>query len=417
VDKEVPINGSTIVGLGKWRGNIVCFYTEAAENTRKKDVHAVLVDGKTKTLLTDKVIYTNPGDHQLDLSMGNDVEGNFHYLLIRSTDFKAGFMHPVEYWQSEHIQRTTGLTELRLSDQFQPALKELSCSGIGGDFLSSFTDAKGQLTFLSSVKDQLIAERFSPDGQPQQKLTAPFDYSPNGFDPIRFWVGQLDPSNSNILTFNISYGARRKYLSLFVFDFGVGKVTLQQKDELDKDYFRAFKDNPDLTSTKHFKSVDELKPDNILYTNDRMVVFDEIRYDWCPGQNAACRQDAEGVIVSVYDRQQYHLLHRFFLDRWFECKFGVGRGLSYTVRDGKIHAFGCQNFTSFAYKYGNFYYVIDPEKNIAEMKTPDWGPDPQSDPIDTKSVMWFRNSILRVNSGEGLLLGSKFHSYLIKLNY
>ena len=223
------LGGSNIVGLGKWKGNILCFYTEETENTHKKGIHAVLVDGKTRSLLTDKVVYSNPGDHQLDLIMGKDAEDNFHYLLLRNTDTKVGFMHPIDYWQNEHMQRTTGSTELYLSDQLQPTSKELSSSGIGGDFLSSFTDTKGQLIFLSFAKDQLVAERFSPDGQLQQKLTTPLDYTPTGFNFLRIWAGQLDPANNNILTFNMAHYTHHAWLSLFVFDFWDREDSLSAK--------------------------------------------------------------------------------------------------------------------------------------------------------------------------------------------
>jgi hypothetical protein len=416
LQKEIPLNGSNILGLGKWNGNILCFYTEEKENTRHKDIHAVLVDGKAQTLLSDKVIYTNPGNHQLDMAMGNDAAGNFHYLLIRSTDFKAGFMHPVE-WFSESIQRTTGLAELHLSDQFEPAVKELASIGIGGDFMGSFTDAKGQLTLLSFNMDQLIAERFSPEGQLQQTLTTPLDYTPNGIAFVKDWMGQLDPANDNILTFNIAHGGRHRYLSLFVFDFEARQIAFQQTNELNEDYTRALKNNPDLTAAKHFLPADDLKPVSIAYTDDKLVVFHEITHEWCPPNNGPCTLDAGGIIASVYDRQQYQLVHQFFLDRWEETKFEVGRDISCIVRDGKIHVFGCQNISNPIYKYDNFYYVIDPEKNIAEKKTPDWGPNPQSDPIDAKSIMWFRNCIVRVNAGGREYADQKPHSYLVKLNY
>jgi hypothetical protein len=402
--------------LGKWKGNIVCFYTEEKENTRKKDIHAALVDGKAQTLITDRVIYTNPGNRQLDMVVGNDAAGNFHYLLIRVTDFRAGFMHPVE-WFSESIQRTTGLAQLQLSDQFQPVVKELSSTGIGGDFMSSFTDAKGQLTLLSFLKDQLIAERFSSEGQPQQTLTTPLDYTPNGISLINDWIGQLDSATGNILTFTIVHGGRPRLLSLFVFDFETAGIVFQQTNELNKDYVQSFINNPDLTGTKHFQPVDDLKPVNIVYTNDKLVVFHEITHEWCPPNNGPCNLDAEGVIASVYDRHDYHLVHQFFLDRWEETKFEVGRDLSCSLRNGKIHVFGCQNISNPIYKYDNFYYVIDPERNTAEKKTPEAGLNPQSDPIDARSILWFRNCIVRVNAGGGEFADSKPHSCLVKVNY
>jgi hypothetical protein len=414
--EEIPLKGTNILGLGKWNGNILCFYTEEKENTHHKDIHAVLIDGHAQTLLADKVIYTNPGNHQLDMAIGNDATGNFRYLLIRATDFKPGFMHPVE-WFSESIQRTTSLAELQLSDQFEPVVRQLSSVGIGGDFMGSFADDKGQLTLLSFQKKQLIAERFSTEGQLQQTLTTPLDYTPNGIAFVKDWIGQLDPANGNILTFNIVHGGRHKYFSLFVFDFDARAIVFQQKEELSSNYVRALSNNPDLTNTRHFEPADNLKPVNITYTNDRMVVFHEITSEWCPPNNGPCTLKAEGVIATAYDRQPYHPVHQFFLDRWEETKFEVGRDISCTVRDGKIHLFGCQNISNTNNKYDNFYYVIDPEKDIAEKKTPDGGLSPQSDPIDARSIMWFRNSIVRVNAGGREYADSQPHSRLVKINY
>jgi|GEM_PF-3105189 hypothetical protein len=416
LQKEIPLKGANILGLGKWNGNILCFYTEEKENTRHKDIHAVVVDGNTQTLVTDKVIYTNPGNRQLDMAMGNDAEGNFHHLLIRSTDFRAGFMHPVE-WYSESIQRTTGLAELQLSDQLEPAVKELSSVGIGGDFMSSFTDDKGQLTLLFFQKKQLIAERFSAEGQLQQTLTTPLDYTPNGIAFVKDWIGQLDPANGNILTFNIVHGGRQKYFSLFVFDFDARAIVFQQKEELSNNYIRALSNNPDLTNTRHFEPADNLKPVNITYANDRMVVFHEITSEWCPPNNGPCTLKAEGIIATVYDRQQYRPVHQFFLDRWEEAKFEVGRDISCTVRDGKIHLFGCQNISNTNNKYDNFYYVIDPEKGIAEKKTANGDPSPQPDPIDARNIMWFRDGILRVSAGGREYADSQPHSCLVKISY
>ena len=417
LEKEVPVAGADIIGLCKWNGNVLCIYTEEEENYRKKDIHAVLVNAKTKSVLADKVIYSNPGDRQLDLTAAKDAQGNFHYLLIRSTPVTAKSVQPYEYNLNVRMQETTGLTALYLTDQLQPSPKTISSVCIGGTFLGSATDDKGQTTILSAAGDQLIAERFSTEGQQLQKLTAPFEYTPRGLTYMSIWAARFDPANRNILAFSIAHDKRHSFLSLYVFDFESGKIAFQQKDELNKDYFRTFKDNQDLKSTKNFKSVEDLKPDNIIYTKDRLVVFNEIRYDYYPGGKWATLQEADGVIVSIYDRQQYHLLHQFFLDRHQESQIHVGLGLSYAVRDGKIHAFGCENLHTVAYHYGNFYYVIDPEKIVAERKTPDWGSNPTTDPVETSTIMWFRNYILRTNVGEGLILGSNFHSYLTKINY
>jgi hypothetical protein len=376
------------------------------------------VDIRSGSILSDKVIYSNPGDHQLDLLPGRDPKGDFHYLLVRNTAATSGFMHPVSEYNNDKVQITTGLSALYLSDQLQPTLKDLSSSANGGAFLCSLTDARGQLTVISFEKEQLIVERFGPDGQFQKKMTSPLEYRPDGFKWNRKeWLGQLDPDNGNIVAFSIAQQLRHAYLNTFVFDFATGQIAFQQKDELNKDYFRSLKDNAEMTRAKHFKLVEKLEPDNILFTKDRLITFNEIRYDRLFAQNSGGCEDAEGIVVSIYDRQQYHLLDQLLLDRYQESKINTGRGLSYTIRDGKIHAFGCENTSTWPYEYANFYFVIDPEKNVAERKTPDWGTVQQSDPVDTQHILWFRNGIVRPTKGAGFLVDSDIHTYLAKLNY
>jgi hypothetical protein len=247
------------------------------------------------------------------------------------------------------------------------------------------------------------------------------DYYQAGLDWDDSFRGSLDPTNDNIVSFSIAHlpkRGRKSYLSLFVFDFASGQVPLQESAELNKDYFRQFKDNPDLVKAKHFKLVENLKPDNMIFWKDKLIVFNEIRYNYSAsysnGSQGATRFDSEGVIVSFYDKQ-YHLVHQLFLDRYYEAFINTGRGLSYCLRDGKILAFG--NELPHILAYGNFCYVIDPETYTVERKEPEWGDAPKGDPVDITNIFWFRKAIVTNHEDAGTFFTSHTKSYLVKTDY
>ncbi len=419
-EKELAIPGCSF-GMGKWKGNILCFYTDNFENKLRKEVHAVLVDAKTKTIISDKLIYTNPTNNQLEFSIGNDKDGNFGCLLVRISEYKGNPGRTIGGSENKKLQNTTALTAIFLSDQLEPTLKQLSSAAVGGQFFNNFIDSKGQLIIVSYAADQLVAEKFDKNGQLLKKLAAPVDYFQTDFDWDDSFRGQLDPENDNLLSFSMAHlpkRGRKSHLSLFVFDFATGQIPLQESTELNKDYFRQFKDNPDLVKAKHFKMVENLKPDNIIFWKDKLIVFNEIRYNYSAsysnGSSGATRFDSEGVIVSFYDKQ-YHLVHQLFLDRYYECFFNIGRGLSYCLRDGKILAFG--NELAHVASYGSFCYVIDPETYQLERKLPEWGEAPRMAPVDINHIFWFRNSIITSHEASTEFFGYHTHNYLVKVDY
>jgi len=67
--------------------------------------------------------------------------------------------------------------------------------------------------------------------------------------------------------------------------------------------------------------------------------------------------------------------------------------------------------------YSNFYYVLDPEKLTMEKKKPEWGNVGKSAPVNTLTVFWFNNSILKNHSAENYFFGKHVNSYLAKVSY
>jgi len=418
VEKEVSLPGH-VFGIAKWKGNILGIYSNAWDSKVDKEIHAVLLDAKKRTILSDKLIYQNPGDIQLDCSMGNDNRGNFNYLLIRVTGLTGDPGRTLSEKEQKKMGATTALTALFLSDKLEPTLKQLSSAAIGGLFLSNYTNRKGDIAIISELDDQLIAEKFGQDGQLQKKVSGPLEFAQDR--PSTYWshiTGRFDPSSDDLLAFSIKnydHKGRHSLLSLFVFDFAGGRALTNGTVTLDKDYFKQLKQDPELTRSKHFKDVENLTPDGVVYIGDKLAVCNEIEYTWAMGQQgSATRYTSEGAIVSIYDRQ-LHLLHQFFLDKTYEAFIDIGRGLSYHIRDGKLLLLG--NELAGIGAYSNFYYVLDPEKFTMEKKKPEWGNVGKSAPVNTLTVFWFNNSILKNHSAENYFFGKHVNSYLAKVSY
>jgi len=418
VEKELSLPGN-VTEIGKWKNNILCIYINEFAGKPAKEIHAALVDAKKRTILSDKLIYQNQGDIQLDLTPGKDNAGNFYYLLIRTTALAGDPGRTISEKEEKKLGSTTALTALYLSDKLEPTLRQLQSAAIGGIFLSSFTNKKGEIAILTESNDQLIAEKFGQDGQLQKKLTTALEFPDDRRSTYSSHrAGRFDPNADDLLAFSIENGDHKNHhslLSLFLFDFATGKVLTNGPSILDKDYFHQMKDNSELTKTKHFKDVEDLKPDGVLFIGDKLAVCNQIQYLWSlPQQGAAVRFTSEGAVLSLYDKQ-LHLLHQFFLDMYYECFMDVGRGLSYHLRDGKLLVFG--NELAGVGAYGNFCYALDLNKFSVEKKIPEWGNVMKSYPVDPQTVFWFDKSILKNHAAGNYFFGKHVDSYLVKTEY
>jgi hypothetical protein len=413
VEKEVSIPGY-LLEIGKWKGNILVIYTTEWDSKVDKELHAALVDSKTKAILSDKAIYQNPGNNNIETRVGNDEDGNFNYLLVRTS--AAAGNHNSAYAEEAKSVATTALTAVFLSDNLEASVKQLPSVAIGGLFLYNYTNKRGEIFIVSHSGGQVVVEKFGQNGQMLQKVASPVDMYAKG-QWLHKGIGRFDPATDDLLAFSIANLNSKKdnTISLFIFDLKKGKVLTNGTQELNKDYFKQLKADPEMTKSKQFKDIEDLKPDGIIYMGDKLIVCKDIKEDVPPpGPGSAARYKGLGAIISVYDRQ-LHLLHEFFIDKHYECFINEGRGLSYHIRNGKLLAFDNED-TGIA-SYGNFYYVIDPEKYTIEKKTPEWGNLMKSYPVEISTLFWFRNSIVKSHSAGDNFFGTHIDSYIQKINY
>jgi hypothetical protein len=397
VNKELPLPGPAF-GISKWRSNILVFCTQNSIETQyNKKVHALMIDNKTKTILWDKVIYINPGGLYQQYLVTNDAEGNFAYVLVRTSNHSGSLREMFQTRRElRNMRATIAMTVIFLSDAGDPVVKEVSSSAIGGTCLANYANQKGEVALVTYNKGLLTAEKFGCDGQLQKALSVPFECDPEWKDECKGRHGIFKPGQDDLLIFAVADPDRsnenHRHLGNFAFDFGQGKVTTLESTKLTKDYFQQFKTDPGLGEPKHFKKIKELRPDGLLYLGDTLMISNEVRYldNLATPDFHTWYWHSEGLIVSLYDKQ-YRLLHRFYLDRnYVNYNYSIGIGLSYHVRNGKILAFGSDGDL----KFNSFYYILDPKYFTMEKKVASSVNLSEKYVSDTENIFWFRDSLV-----------------------
>jgi hypothetical protein len=399
--KELAIPGY-LIDIAKWKDHVLAFYSDEPKGRVAKTIHAALVDTRTQAVAKDAVIFTNPGDHQLQCSAIADDEDNFQFLLVFTSKTKGRITN---VWEeddySKIITTPLQLDAISLAAPFDFMTKPIATSGIGCEFvLGNYANRKGEIGLVTYNKGIITAEKFGLDGQLQKKIECPFEYEV-GFQLIDCSHGLFDPNAGESLVFSVANPGRssRSQLGTFVFDFAKGNLLTLESDKLNKAYHKDLQNNPDLPKSKNFEDVEGFKPSGILFVGDTLITCREIRYREITAPSTPQNWFSEGTIMSFYDRQ-FHLLHQLFLDRRFHSYTSAGMGLSFHVRDHKVLVFGNETVHDFAITFKNICFVIDPANFSVEKKTVAWGDVPEKFAAITGTVFWFRNSLLKSHSSQ-----------------
>jgi len=407
VSSELSVPGR-VLGLSKWKGNVVAFYADQWDTWKViKNVHALLIDVKTRTIRQDQPLFTNPGKYFIICQVRNDDQGNFGCFLIRTT-----FLERADNSNRPKvhglINGTSALTAMYLSDDFHPVSRSLTTALIRTVFFGSYVNRKGELAILSYWNNQIVAEKFGTDGQLQKKATVSFTSpDPWGTDENLWARGAFRPGSDNIMAFSV-------YMGVFVVDFGSEKAwALETPAANDKDYNDRINRDPEAKKTHYFKYAGSFKPDCLFFNGDTLIYSKEIQY-WQTETNNTTRWMGAGTMVTVYDGK-FQWIHNFYLDRYFEAFLDGGYRWSYKVQNGKLLAYG--NAVTKPAHYENICYIADLHTFTLGQKTMDWGDVSHQNCSEPSSVLWFRDNLLK-NPSMGLgFFGHHIESCLVKIAF
>jgi hypothetical protein len=415
--KELDLPGK-VLGIAGWKGNVLVVYVKEWQNEVNKEVHAALVSTASRSITSDKVIYQNPGNDQIECRVGKGPNGDFRYLFIRTTGLTGNTGKSMSWKEEKKWMTTKALQSVTLSDNMEPALHNMyGLLTANGAFLQSFADKKGGITIVGYANGNLTAEKFGEDGQLIKKLLQPLDcYAGDDYIPVGY-TGKYDPSNENRLVFSIrnpDQKNKKTMLSTFLFDFAAGKTFSGQQVILEKDFFKEITSDPQLKSAKHFKYyLHHLTPITVDFAGDNILVCQEQMFT-SMGDDHVPLYSSEGGIVYIYDGQM-HQQKRILLDRVFDSFIDVGRGYSTRVRDGKLFLLG--NELAGVGKYAYFYFIVDPEKGTLDKKMLEWPNISQNCPVDTRTVFWFKKNLLVTHASGYYFFKKHVDGYIAAANY
>ena len=404
------------LGMGKFKNNVIVFYTlENLEGlTALKEVHAALISLHEKKITDDKVVYTRKDKYVVYPLILNDPQGNFAYLLVRSSGVKGAMASEAIGAQSK-INETTQLEAISLENNLTPHSKDVKSIALESAFVSACIGANTDLYVSSFSNDQLITEKFDSSLNLKAKLstTAPASTKKKFFPVITY-----NSLRGNCVDAAIAYSNNHKddVMRSFRFDFNDQKATETDEVVLDKGYVKQLeKTGGNNSKLSNFKSIDELYPVQILETNDKVIIQKEIQYHFTPSGDNAEQFYRQGAIISIYSKKDMSLERNVILDKEFGTYIMGGNGMYSQLKNGKLYTVTCE--LAGAAKYKTYLYIInikDGSMEKRELEKEDAGKGWITNP---SAVAWFSNNFITPFSSGKAFIHLKFETDLQSENY
>lgn len=406
-----------ILGLGKFKNNVVVFYTfeDLKSLTALKEVHVALIDLKEKKITEDKIVYKNETKYQIDPSILDDPEGNFTYLLIRTTPLKGGIGSMANNSETK-LNETTQLSAISLQTNLATQSKDFKSIALESAFVAACEGINNDVYVASFSNDQLVTEKFDGDGDPKGKLSvgAPCR-TKSRFHPVI----KYDNLQGNCIEVAIAYENNHKddVLRSFRFNFNDQKAYATEEAVLNKDYVKRLEQPQGEKKTRlsNFKSIDELYPVQILETNDHVIVLKEIQYHFTPSGDDAERFGRDGNIISIYSKKDLHTERDLIIDKTCETFIMGGTSICSYIKNGKLYTVTCE--LTGPGKYKTFLYTINIDDGTMakkELEKEDAGKGWITDPT---TIAWFSDNFITPFDSGKAFIHMKFDTDLQSENY
>ncbi len=387
---QIPSPGFP-VGMGKFNKNAVVFYsqdnTEGARSV--KEIHAAVVDVSTRKITTDKVVYTNETNYQVDQLVLDDPSGGFFCILLRTSPLKKGFASYANNADAKFTE-TTQLTALFINADLTPQTKDLKSISVGSAFISACTGSNSDLYVCSYSNDQVTVEKFDDNGNAVSKLSAEASIR----DKSKFYpLMKCDAMETNTADMVVAYKNNHKddAMRTYRFDFNNQKAYASQETVLDKSYIRTL-EKPENTSLSNFKSIDDLYPVQLMETDDQLIIFKEIQYQYTPAGDDAKQFYRTGALISLYAKKDLHLQMDITIDKTFGSFIMAANDIAGYVKNGKLYTATCELIGSGKYK--TFLYTINLKDGTTEKKALEREGRGKEWVTDPAAIVWFSNNYI-----------------------
>lgn len=344
-----------IWGISKYKDNILVFYKKFGE------LHMATLDVKSGKVITDKLIYE--GSKYNMITVQNDTAGNFVNLLVRTISSPL----PVG---------TKVVTLITLTADGSAKIKEVSSMAIEGSFIGCRPAKDGNIFLAFIANNAIVVELFNLNGILEKKLIQPLTVGQKFSFSAKMATHKYD-NNKIIVSLRYENADKDDIFSYFSFNFDNEVINKASEAPLNKE------------SSYKFKNRKYLLPSNIIFTNDKIILVKEVKYQNVQSDARAMSKDfSETAVVSIYD-SNLQLLHDIVLEKESGPIADVATDLGCHIYRDKLLAFSAEYGSKG--KNGDYCYSIDlntgkwEKKNIGSIKPS------ITQPVSPHSTFWFTN--------------------------
>ncbi|HZK62488.1 MAG TPA: hypothetical protein VFC34_00005 [Puia sp.] len=416
---QLPVPGY-ILGMGRQKDELFVFYTEMITMhnfSRKKTIHVITVSLKRRSQVSDNIAFTNPGNHTVVPEVLNDPDGNFNFLLVRTTGNKGSGMVQVGTAGPDKEANTDLVSIITLDDAGNASATDIPTMAQNGKYIVSCTDAGKNLYLTSFVDGKLTMEYFDRSLKLVSSLATPLDLK----EKYEYKsVIRCDGNAPNAVDFSLYYenNSKRFNNALYRFDFSAKKVLTAPEVPLTKEYIRDKQAQNPGSAFSSLKVIDELKPVGILETPDKILVVKEIQYVYSKF-NPQERQQAdrfthEGAVVEIYSKD-LKLLHELALGKYVETFVETGYDVNFHIKDGNLFVVSCEQ--GGVASYADYVYVISLNDYSVSRKALARAGAGRDMYMEAANMIWNTNNFITPVSYVREFFGTTFRTSFQKYTY
>jgi hypothetical protein len=379
-----------VMAISKYKDHFLVFYAAKGywdkiwgSYKNIKQINAATIDIKSQKIIDDKVIYT--GSKFVITDFQNDPAGNFNQLLLR-------------YSTSSDYKEVKGFNLITFNADGSLINKEINSIATGQKFIGSSAGKDGSF-FISSIQNwsSIVVEKFSHDGMFISKQESPLTLRN---DPEYYAVMRTDPATNNSVTLTINaLNKDRDYaFSHIGFNFDNNQVYAVNEAPLAKK-----------TTPYNFAGYRDLRPIDILYTTDKVIVVREVRYFELPsaGSSKLVTSHSRAAVVSVFDKQM-KLQRDIILGKATSSYSQIDIGISCNIVKDKLYILSGEN--AGMGKFDNFCYKVNLNEGSYERKKIGLDKASMKTSLSTFSTMWLKNEVIITKLHIGYGIGPGIYS-------
>lgn len=379
---EILVDGN-ILGISKHNGHPIVFYNP---KSKPSEIYVATIDLSSQKITDDKLAYK--GKKGLS-NIQNDAAGNFSQLVLRKKT-------------SDDPDYVKGFVLITLNADGSAVSKDLTSIASEGLYVGD-RGGKDGCVFIASIAESVITvEKFSHEGALVSKLQSPLNMRKTNF----YAVMNTDAFTNNGIVVNLRVYNKEKdrAFSYHKFNFDDNQVATFNEAPLNK------------TTPYKFSNPDELRPLDVLFTTDKIVMVREVIFSEAipRGNSVSFLNHSQTIVVSIFDKQM-KLQREILLDKFSLSYSSADNGITAKINKNKLYILSSEGSGS---KFDSYCYTVNLNDGQWQKRKIGTGEPSITTSIYAEGTIWLTNEIILSQLHIGLGAGtSRYKTVLESVGY